>query len=42
MFFYLDDVLSLNNNKFSDYIDSIYSNNELEIKDITDTARSVL
>ena len=34
---YIDDVLSLNNSKFSDYIDSIYPD-ELEIKDTTDAS----
>ena len=38
-FRYIDDVLSLNNSKFGDYVDRIYPN-ELEIKDTTDTARS--
>ena len=38
-FRYIDDVLSLNNPKFGDYVDRIYPI-ELEIKDTTDTARS--
>ena len=33
---YLDDVLSLNNSRFGDFVDRIYSI-ELEIKDTTDT-----
>ena len=36
-FRYIDDVLSLNNPKFGDYIDVIYPK-ELEIKDTTDSA----
>ena len=39
MFRYIDDVRSLNNNRFGDFVDRIY-NIELEIKDITDTYRS--
>ena len=35
---YLDDVLSLNNPKFNDYIDVIYPK-ELEIKDTTDAPK---
>ena len=35
----IDDVFSLNNSKFRDFIDRIYPI-ELEIKDITDTDRS--
>ena len=35
-FRYIDDVLSLNNSRFGDFVDRI----ELEIKDATDTARS--
>ena len=35
-FRYIDDVLSLNNSKFGDYVDRIYPI-ELEIKDTTDT-----
>ena len=35
----IDDVLSLNNSRFSDFVERIYPN-ELEIKDITDTDRS--
>ena len=35
---YIDDVLSLNNSRFCDFIDSIYPI-ELEIKDTTDIAR---
>ena len=38
-FRYIDDVLSLNNSKVGDFLDQIYPN-ELEIKDITGTARS--
>jgi hypothetical protein len=38
-FRYLDDVLSLNNSRFGDFVDRIYSI-ELEIKDTTDTYRS--
>ena len=37
-FRYIDDVLSLNNSRFGDYIDRIYPI-ELEIKDTTDTVR---
>jgi len=40
-FLYIDDVLSLNNCKFSDFVDRIYPI-ELEIKDTTDTTRSAL
>ena len=36
----IDDVLSLNNTKFSDYVELIYPI-ELEIKDTTDTVKSV-
>jgi hypothetical protein len=39
MFSYIDDVLSLNNSKFGDFIDRIYPI-ELETKDTTDTDRS--
>ena len=35
----MDDILSLNNSKFVDFVDYIYSI-ELEIKDTTDTVRS--
>jgi hypothetical protein len=35
----LDDVLSLNNSRFGDFVDRIYPI-ELEIKDTTDTDRS--
>jgi hypothetical protein len=35
-FHYIDDVLSLNNFRFSDFVDRIYPI-ELEIKDTTDT-----
>ena len=35
-FRYIDDVLSLNNSKFADFVDRIYPT-ELEIKDTTDT-----
>ena len=38
-FRYIDDVLSLNNCKFGDFIDSIHPI-ELEIKETSDTARS--
>ena len=38
-FRYIDDVLSLNNSKFGDYVDFIYPE-ELEIKDTTDTSTS--
>jgi hypothetical protein len=38
-FRYIDDVLSLNNSRFGDFVDRIYPI-ELEIKDITDTDRS--
>ena len=38
-FRYIDDVLSLNNSKFSEFVDRIYPN-ELDIKDTTDTAKS--
>ena len=37
-FRYIDDVLSLNNPKFNDYIDVIYPN-EIEIKDTTDAPK---
>jgi hypothetical protein len=37
-FCYIDDVLSLNNSRFGDFVDSIYPI-ELEIKDTTDTDR---
>jgi hypothetical protein len=33
-FRYIDDVLTINNNRFHSYVDSIYPN-ELEIKDTT-------
>jgi hypothetical protein len=36
---YIDDVLSLNNSRFGDFVDRIYPI-ELEIKDTTDTDRS--
>ena len=36
---YIDDVLSLNNPKFSDYLDAIYPS-ELEIKDTTESSNS--
>jgi hypothetical protein len=36
---YIDDVLSINNDLFHSYIDSIYPS-ELEIKDITDSSTS--
>ena len=38
-FRYIDDVLSLNNSRFGDFVDRIY-HIELEIKDTTDTDRS--
>ena len=38
-FRYIDDVLSLNNSSFGDFVDSIYPI-ELEIKDTTDTDMS--
>lgn len=38
-FRYIDDVLSLNNSKFGDYVDCIYPI-ELEITDTTDTIKS--
>ena len=38
-FRYIDDVLSLNNSRFGDFVDCIYPI-ELEIKDTTDTDRS--
>ena len=38
-FRYIDDVLSLNNSRFGDFVDRIYLI-ELEIKDTTDTDRS--
>jgi hypothetical protein len=38
-FRYIDDVLSLNNSRFGDFVDGIYPN-ELEIKDTIDTDRS--
>jgi hypothetical protein len=38
-FRYIDDVLSLNNSTFGDFVDFIYPI-ELEIKDTTDTDRS--
>jgi hypothetical protein len=37
-FHYIDDVFSLNNSMFGDFVDRIYPN-ELEIKDTTDTDR---
>ena len=39
MFRYIDDVLSLNNTRFCDFVDRIYPI-ELEIKDTTDTDMS--
>jgi hypothetical protein len=38
-FHYIDDVLSLNNSRFGDFVDCIYPI-ELEIKDTIDTDRS--
>jgi hypothetical protein len=40
-FRYIDDVLSINNSQFHSYVDSIYPN-EIEIKDTTESSRSVL
>ena len=40
-FRYIDDVLSLNNSRFGDFVDRIYPI-ELEIKNTTDTDRSAL
>jgi hypothetical protein len=39
MFRYIDDVLSLNNSKFGNFVDRIYPI-EHEVKDTTDTDRS--
>jgi hypothetical protein len=39
IFRYIDDVLSINNNQFHTYVDSIYPN-ELEIKDTTECSTS--
>ena len=40
-FRYIDDVLSLNNSRFGDFVDRIYPIGiKLEIKDTTDTDRS--
>jgi len=39
IFRYIDDVLSLNNSKFGEFVDRIY-HFELEIMDTTDTAKS--
>jgi len=38
-FRYIDDVLSINNSRFGDFVDRIYPT-ELEIRDTTDTDRS--
>ena len=38
-FRYIDDVLSINNNQFHSYVDSIYPN-KLEIKDTTECSTS--
>ena len=38
-FRYIDDVLSLNNSRFGDFVDCIYPT-EFEVKDTTDTDRS--
>jgi len=38
-FCYIDDVLSLNNSEFGDFVDRIHPI-EFEIKDTTDTAKS--
>jgi hypothetical protein len=40
-FWSIDDVLSINNNQFHTYVDSIYTN-ELEIKDTTECSTSAL
>ena len=40
-FRYIDDVLSLNNSRFGDYLHRIYLN-ELEVKDTNDTHASYL
>ena len=40
-FRYIDDVLSLNNSRFADFVDRIYSIKP-EIKDTTDSDRSAL
>jgi len=40
MFRYIDDVISLNNSRYGDFVDRIYPV-VLEIKDTTDTARSL-
>ena len=40
MFRYIDDVRSLNNSKFGDFVDRIYPI-EFEINDTIDTARYV-
>ena len=37
--YFLDDILSLNNSKFGDFVECIYPI-ELKIKDTTDTTRS--
>jgi hypothetical protein len=39
-FHYIDDVFSLNNSKFGDFVDRIYPI-EVEMKATTDTARTV-
>jgi len=38
-FHYIDDVLSLNNSRFSDYLHYIYPK-DVEVKDTTDTQKS--
>ena len=38
-FRYIDDVLSLNNSRFGDYLHRIHPN-ELEVKDTTDTQKA--
>jgi len=38
-FHYIDDVLSLNKSRFSDYLHRIYPN-ELQVKDTTETQKS--
>ena len=40
-FRYIDDGLSLTNSKFGDYVDRLSTPTELEIKDTTETERSV-
>jgi hypothetical protein len=40
-FWYFDDILSINNDQFHSYVDSIYPN-ELEIKNTTESSTSVM